>query len=103
MATKKKASAKKGAAKKIADASDSVGGISAALVALARSVDDSGLGYLIHLDTISDHAGELASSLDAVAMALAASVIAQHGSAEDRAAAVKHLKSWFWKSEAFSE
>lgn len=102
MATKKKASSKQ-AAVKIPDASDSASGISAALVALARSVDNSGLDSLLHLDTISDHAGELASSLDAVAMALAASVIAQHGNAEDRANAVKHLKSWFWKSDAFPE
>jgi len=104
MATKKQAPAKKGVAKKTADTSDAVDELGAAIAALGRSVDHSSeLDSLRHLDTISDNIGELATSLNAVAQALAASVIAQHGSADERAKIIEHLKTWFWRSEIFRE
>lgn len=58
---------------------------------------------LYHLEASADNLGDLASALNGVSQALAASVIAAHGKQEDRLKAVEHLKSWFWESDIFKE
>lgn len=56
-----------------------------------------------HVEKIADEHAILASETGGIAMALAAWTIAQHGSPDDKRKIVEHLKSWFWKSEIFTE
>jgi hypothetical protein len=63
---------------------------------LGRVIDHSDeLGDLRHLEILADNIGSLSSELDAIGKALAAHVIATHGSEEDRAAVIEYLKGWF--------
>jgi hypothetical protein len=50
---------------------------------------------LYHIEQMGDYVGDLASAVNNLANATALSVIAQHGSTEDRAAVVERLKGWF--------
>jgi hypothetical protein len=53
------------------------------------------LRSLYHIESMSDHIGDLASALHDLANATAMSVIARSGTDEDRAVAVAYLKRWF--------
>ncbi len=68
-----------------------------AVYGLAKAVESVAeeLRPLYHIEQIADNLGALAPELDGLAKATAMSVIAQHGSNEDRAAAVSYLKRWF--------
>jgi hypothetical protein len=68
-----------------------------ALHGLAKEVSGVAeeLRTLYHIESLSDHVGELASALHNLANATAMSVIAKSGTDEDRAVAVAYLKRWF--------
>jgi hypothetical protein len=53
------------------------------------------LRTLYHLESVSEHMGQLASALTALANATAMSVIARSGTDDDRSVAVAYLKRWF--------
>jgi hypothetical protein len=100
---KKKGAKRKSAPKQRTSTDDPVSDIGVALGELAKATYDvaSELRPLYHLDTINDNLANLATATDEVASAIAASVIAQYGSEDDRARIVKHLKGWFWKADVF--
>jgi hypothetical protein len=75
---------------------DGGGDLGTGLYALAKAVE--GLGELpasYRIEEISDSLGGISAALDRLANTTAMSVIAQYGTNEDRAAAVKHLKRRF--------
>lgn len=67
------------------------------LYGLAKAIEGVGeeLHPLYHIEQMGDYVGDLSSALNSLANATALSVIAQHGNAEDRTAAVERLKGWF--------
>lgn len=83
---------KKDAKKKTAD-----GDMGMALVGLAEELGGVGeeLRPLHHIETMADNIAELANALHHLANATALSVIAQHGTDEDRTTVVASLKRWF--------
>jgi NTP pyrophosphatase (non-canonical NTP hydrolase) len=76
---------------------DKGGDLGLVLYGLAKEVGEVAhqLRDLYHLDSMSDHVGELASAFSSLADATAMSVIANSGTQEDRETAVKYLKQRF--------
>ena len=72
--------------------------------ALAKAVE--GLGEFpasYRMEEMSDHLASVASELGTLARVSALSVIAQHGSDEDRASAVKYLKQHYFEHGTFED
>ena len=67
-----------------------------ALHGLAKEIGGLGeeFGHLYKLENIADNLGEIASALNQLANAMTLSVIAQNGTAEERARAVQKAKHW---------
>lgn len=87
-----------------APAAPSSDDIASALGALGSAIDHSNeLGYLMQLEYIADNLGTAAGELDAIGKALAAHVIATHGTEQDRAQIVNYLKGWFSNTGAFHD
>lgn len=87
--------AKKSTAKKAAKKSSDDQGM--ALHGLAKEVGGIAeeLGNLYKLETIGDNLAEIASALSHLANATALAIIAENGTDEERAEAVRKAKGWF--------
>lgn len=67
------------------------------LYGLAKAIESVAeeIHHLYHLDTINDNIGQIAAAADSISNAVAAYVIAQHGTEADRKEVVAYLKRWF--------
>lgn len=86
--------AKKSTAKKVAKKSSDDRGM--ASYGLAKEIGglSEELSHLYKLENIADNLGEIASALSSLANATILSIIAENGTAEEKAEAVQKAKGW---------